>query len=80
MRAIVCRSVWSRDIPGCSFSIRESADIADSLLVVQSWRTMGERSKRTMRVASFGPSRVTKSERALMLRLRMPGEMNPRSM
>ncbi len=67
-------------MPGCSFSMRESTDMADSLLVVQSWRTLGERSKSTMRVASFGPSRVTKSDSALMLRLRMPGEMKPRSM
>ena len=67
-------------MPGCSALDLEIAAIAVSLLVVQSERTCGERSKRTTRVASWGPRRETKSESAFRLRLRIPGEMKPRSM
>ncbi len=67
-------------MPGFWASIPEIAAIADSLLVVQSESIRGERSKRTTRVASWGPRRATKSESAFRLRLRIPGEMKPRSM
>src|SRR6476660_9604610 len=56
--ATVWRCVWRRDIPTRPFSTDDRADISVSLLVVQSARTRGERSKTTIRAASSGPSFV----------------------